>query len=263
MGLHRVLRSEELPLPTMRVDDHMRLRWEARAMTVGEPAIVSVRAGTTEALLTRLPSGRVVAFTTHCPHQGTPLAHATIYEGTLRCPQHTYLYDLTTGANIFPTCDARPGALYRLKPGYLEVYEVEERDGWIWVSDTPKPAPSANEPSGEAPAIFRAAPRPRTDAPPEPTQPVAHPVEEVALRVDEELELEIPTTPMPGHIWRFELSSDAVKILGQQFKAGGQPLTRVRTVGQEAGRVTLRCLYDRPWGQSAREIRTYQIEVTQ
>ena len=64
------------------------------------------------------------------------------------------------------------------------------------------------------------------------------------------------------HIWRFELSSDAVKILGQQFKAGGQPLTRVRTVGQEAGRVTLRCLYDRPWGQSAREIRTYQIEVT-
>jgi nitrite reductase/ring-hydroxylating ferredoxin subunit len=258
-----VLRSEELPLPTMRVDEHMRVRREARAMTVGEPAIVSVRAGTTEVLLTRLPSGRVVAFTTHCPHQGTPLVQATIYEGTLRCPQHTYLYDLTTGANIFPTCDARPEVLYRLKPGYLTIYEVEERDGWIWVSDTPRPSPSGYQPAGEAPAVFRLTPRPGTDAPPRPTQPVVHPVEEVVLRLDEEVELEIPTTPMPGHLWRFELSGDGVNILGQRFDPGGQPLTRVRTVGKEGGRVTLRCLYARPWGQSAREIRTYQIEVTQ
>ena len=232
-------------------------------MTVGEPAIVSVRAGTTEMLLTRLPSGRVVAFTTHCPHQGTPLAQATIYEGTLRCPQHTYLYDLTTGANIFPTCDARPETLYRLKPGYLKIYEAEERDGWIWVSDTPKPPPTAYQRSGEVPAIFRVPPRQGTDVAPEPTQPVVHPVEEVVLRLDEEVELEIPTIPVPGHIWRLELSSDAVKILGQQFDPGGQPLTRVRAMGQEVGRVTLRCLYARPWGQTAREIRTYQIEVTE
>ena len=229
-------------------------------MTVGEPTIVPVRAGTIEVLLTRLPSGRVVAFTTHCPHQGTPLAQATIYEGTLRCPQHTYLYDLTTGANVFPTCDARPEALYRLKPGYLKIYEVEERDGWIWVSDTPKAPPSAYEPSREAPAVFRVTPRPVLS---KPTQPVVHPVEEIVLHLEEEVELEIPTTPVPGHIWRLELSSDGIKILGQQFDPAGQPLTRVRTVGQEAGHVTLRCLYARPWGQSVREIRTYQIEVTQ
>jgi nitrite reductase/ring-hydroxylating ferredoxin subunit/predicted secreted protein len=246
----------------MRVDDHMRVRREARAMTVGEPAIVSVRAGTTEVLLTRLPSGRVVAFTTHCPHQGTPLTKATIYEGTLRCPQHTYLYDLTTGANIFPTCDARPEAIYRLKPGYLKIYEVEERDGWIWVSDTPKPPPSEDQPSGEAPAVFRVTPRPATTTPAKPPQAVVHPVEEVFLRLDEEFELEIPTTPVPGHMWRLELSSDRVRIVGQQYDPAGQPLTRVRAVGQEAGRVTLRCLYARPWGQSVREIRTYQIEVT-
>ena len=160
------------------------------------------------------------------------------------------------------TCDALPEAIYRLKPGYLKIYEVEERDGWIWVSDTPKPPPSEDQPSGEAPAVFRVTPRPATTTPAKPPQAVVHPVEEVVLRLDEEFELEIPTTPVPGHMWRLELSSDRVRIVGQQYDSAGQPLTRVRAVGQEAGRVTLRCLYARPWGQSVREIRTYQIEVT-
>ena len=231
-------------------------------MTVGEPAIVPVRAGTTEMLVTRLPSGRVVAFTTHCPHQGTPLARATIYEGTLRCPQHTYLYDLTTGANIFPTWDARPEVLYRLKPGYLKIYTVEEREGWIWVSGTPQAPPPAYEPSEGAPAIVRATARKRTEVPPRPTEPVVHAVEVVVLPLGGEIELEIPTNPVPGHIWRLELSNDRVTILGEQFDNGALPLTRVRTAGREAGRVTMRCLYDRPWGQQAREIRTYEIEVT-
>src|SRR5258708_30602103 len=86
-GLHRVLRSKELPLPTMRVAAHMRVRRDARAMTVGEPAIVSVRAGTTEVLLTKLPSRRVGAFTTNRPHPGTPLATAALYQSTLLPPR--------------------------------------------------------------------------------------------------------------------------------------------------------------------------------
>lgn len=248
-------------MPTMRVDDHMQVRKEARAMTVGEPAIVSVRAGTTEVLLTRLPSGRVVGFGTHCPHQGTSLAQATIYEGTLRCPQHTYLYDLATGANIFPTLDARPEALYRLKPGYLDIYATEERDGWIWVSSSPMGPPSPYRPSGDAPAIFRLTSRPDTAPPRRPAEPVVHPVGAIVLSLDEELQLEIPTTPTPGHIWRIELSGGGVHVLGQQFDPAG-PLTRLRAVGREVGQVTLRCLYGKPWGHGALEIRTYRIEVT-
>lgn len=261
MGLHRVVRSDELPLPTMRVALDMRVRREARAMTVGEPVIVPIRVGAAEALVTRLPSGRVVAFASHCPHQGTPLWRATIYEGTLRCPQHTYLYDLTSGANIFPTLGASPEALFRLKPGSLKIYEVEERDGWVWVSDTPKAAPAAYEPAGDAPAIL-AALGPSTLAVAQPTEPVDHPVQEVQLHVDDELEIAIPTNPVPGHIWRYELSSDGVTIVGQRFEAGALAVTRIVARGEVVGRVTLRCIYAKPWGQKALETRTYEIAVT-
>ena len=84
-------------------------------------------------MLGRLPDGRVVAFSSNCPHQRTDLGRATFLEGVVQCTLHGYCNDTETGENVFPAAEVDPSELWRSKPGYLPVYPVEERDdGWIW-----------------------------------------------------------------------------------------------------------------------------------
>ncbi|HEX2700712.1 MAG TPA: Rieske (2Fe-2S) protein, partial [Acidimicrobiales bacterium] len=117
----------------------------------GEPSFVEVRVGRAGVLVTRLASGEVVAFSAECPHQSTPLEGATFWEGKLRCARHLYLYDVHTGENVLPARDASPDALRRLKPGYLPIHKVEERDGWVWVAERPEPPPPCFDPEAERP----------------------------------------------------------------------------------------------------------------
>ena len=114
-----------------------------------EPAFAAVRVGGADLLVTRLPGGGVVAFAAECPHLSTPLDGATRRDGRLRCARHLYEYDLRTGENVVPARDAPPASRWKLKPGYLAVHRVQERDGWILVADRPEPPPAAYDPDLE------------------------------------------------------------------------------------------------------------------
>jgi nitrite reductase/ring-hydroxylating ferredoxin subunit len=119
------------------------------AGTDDDPAFAAVRVGDADLLVTRLPGGEVVAFAAECPHLSTPLDGATRRDSRLRCARHLYEYDLRTGENVVPARDAPPASLWKLKPGYLVVHRVLERDGWILVAARPEPPPAAYAPDLE------------------------------------------------------------------------------------------------------------------
>lgn len=257
MAYRRVLRSEDLPACGETADGDARLGAAARATTVDVPVIRRARTGRTEVLLMRLPGGEVVAFAPHCPHQGTPLDQASLFEGCIRCPQHNYVYDPTTGANILPTRDARPEVLWRLKPGYLPIYPVEERDGWIWVSDTPSPPPDPGDPAASARSVLPAAP----PSPPPAEAPAAPQQEAVTAAAGTELELTLPTQPEPAHMWKVDVTGAAVALLEQTMELEAPFRLRLRLAAREPGEATVRCAYTKPWADDPREVRTFTVHV--
>ena len=105
----------------------------ARALPSGELDHRVRRAvvGGVPVLLARLDDGQAVAFGATCPHEGNPLDEARIWSDELDCPYHHYTYDLRTGRNGYP---ARVfPAVRRAELRDLLLYEVEERDGYVWV----------------------------------------------------------------------------------------------------------------------------------
>ena len=234
--------------------------------TPGEPRIRRVDVAGTEVLLGRLTGGRVVAFSATCPHQQTDLEGATFFDGRVRCPLHMYLYDPETGENLVPARDAKPANLWKLKPGYMPVYPVEEHDGWIWVGPDPKPPPAAYDAALERPPAPGA---PTTAATPVPATPAAaaqmeHPVEVLRVAPDSTFSLRLVTTPRPGFMWRVQTDSPLLSVVEERFHPGdaGEPaghLVRVATRGE--GESTLRCLYARPWDTEPVEVRTYEVRI--
>lgn len=88
----------------------------------GRPVPVTV-AGRRIVLLRRA-DGALFAVDGACPHQGHPLTHAQFTaDGAVECPHHFYTYDPTDGHNCFPGDGPS-----------LAVFEVVERDGWVWVA---------------------------------------------------------------------------------------------------------------------------------
>jgi nitrite reductase/ring-hydroxylating ferredoxin subunit len=236
---------------------------ECTVGTAQEPGMRQVRVGSAWVLVARLAGGEVVAFSTTCPHQATPLDDATVWDGYLRCPRHQYLYDLATGENVLPTRDHEPGSLWKLKPGYLPVHRVEERDGWIFVAERPEPPPPAYDPALEQPpARDRAAPG-AVPAPalPAASGPVEHPVRTVDARLGEEVELTLPTSFSPGHMWTVDVDGGTMKVRGQRFQPGDQPVQLVRLWAGAPGPVTVRCSYATPWGGTPKEVRTFVVHV--
>jgi nitrite reductase (NADH) small subunit len=242
----RALRSDELP--------------------AGEGAatqIRRIRMGEGHVMVARLADGRLVAFAPSCPHQVTPLDDATLHDGVMRCPRHGYQYDATTGANVFPTRDAKPENLWKLKPKYLPVHDVEERDGWIWVSEEAKAPPESwdpaleQRPAGAADEALAAAP-PITVA-------VAAAVEQsmkfVTATAGEELEIRVAATPVDGYEWRLDVVGDLLEIVDNQFEGGDMPCQRVRLVARSAGAATLTCTYASMIDGRTAAVRTYVIRV--
>ena len=238
-----VLRSEELP--------------------PGDDDIRSVEVGPVQVLLARLPTGQVVAFGSRCPHQGTPLEEGSLWDGVLRCRKHMYLYDPRTGENLVPARDARPGTLWKLRPGYLPTFPVEERDGWIWVDDSPRPPPAAYHPAAEQP------PPPGQEMPEAPQAaaeggpaPVVHPVRTLDMTVGKPFQLLLPVPGLAGHVWRVEVTDGLLSVLSQQFEAGEKPRHRVRLLCPVPGEATLTCTYSRPgWEDRAKEVRTFVVRA--
>ena len=121
--------------------------------------LVPVSAGGSPVLVGRLSHGKPVAFATRCPHQDTDLTEAgALWEDKLRCHQHQYVYDPSSGENVFPARTAPRQNLWRLKPRYLPTYPVEEHDGWIWVAEEPNPPPTAYDPATEEPPFWAGPP---------------------------------------------------------------------------------------------------------
>lgn len=248
-GLRPVLRSEELV-----------------AGASGPSAMRKVTAGRHEVLVARLSTGQLVAFASRCPHQATPLEEAKFWDDNVRCARHQYLYDPRTGENVLPAGDASPESLWKLKPGYLPVYRVEERDGQIWVADEPEAPPPSYDPARErrpsgARTAADAEPPPASEAP---TGPVEHPVQEVHATVGETVELVLPTTPTPGCFWKVELSGPApcpLAVTGQGVEPSGPPRQRVLLAARSEGEATVRCSYGRPWDAVPGEVRTFHFRV--
>lgn len=247
-SLSPVLRSDELP--------------EGSAT---RPEIRRARAGESEVLLARLSGGEVVAFDTKCPHQATSLDDATVWDGSLRCPRHLYLYDPHTGENILPAREAAPETLWKLRPGYLPVYRVEERDGWIWVANAPEPAPAAYDPEKERRPSRPPEPEPERASPaafsPGCSTPFEHPPETVTTTTGQEFEVLLLTSLRPGHLWRGDVPEDLLEVVSQRFDSGPEPCHRVRLRACAAGEAAMRWSYGRPWDTEPAEIRTFVVRV--
>jgi nitrite reductase/ring-hydroxylating ferredoxin subunit/predicted secreted protein len=223
-----------------------------------------IRNGEGHVMVARLADGRLVAFAPSCPHQVTPLDDATLRDGIMRCPRHGYQYDATTGANVFPTRDARPENLWKLKPKYLPVHEVVERDGWIWVAEEANPPPETWDPALEE------RPAGATDAPPPAASPMTvAPSAEVEQSMKfltaiagEELEIRVAATPVAGYEWRLDLVGGLLEIVENQFEGGEMPCQRVRLVARGAGAGTLIGTYASMIDGRTAAVRTYIIRVT-
>lgn len=257
-ALRRVLRADELPPPTASAGGPARLREQATAGTIPLPEIREVDVDGQRVLLTRLASGDVIAFGAYCPHQGTDLRRATIFAGKVRCEQHKFVYDPHTGRNLLPSRDASAAALERLKPGFLPVFDVEERDGWVWVSPQPKPPPDERTPvPADAVPAEVAGP---AQAPPEELPERAPQTLEVG--VGEGFELDLPTRILPNHLWAVEVDGDAVEVSGQRLdRQDGEPRYVLSAVASAAGTAILRCAYAKPWGSDVRDAYTFTVHV--
>ncbi len=224
-----------------------------------------IRNGDGHVMVARLLDGRLVAFGPSCPHQLTPLDDATLRDGIMRCPRHGYQYDASTGANVFPTRDASPENLWKLKPKYLPVHEVIERDGWIWVAEEPSAPPESWDPTleerpmgaqdSEAPPA--AAPRIAVAPPAEVEQSMKF----LTATAGEILEIRVAATPLDGYQWRLEVVGDLLEIVEDQYEPGEIPCQRVRLAANGAGAATLTCTYASPVDGRTAAIRTYIIRV--
>lgn len=219
-----------------------------------------MKAGAADVLVARLASGEVVAFSPRCPHQGTTLEDATEWDGNLRCPRHLYLYDPRTGENVLPARETRPEALWKLKPGYLSVHRVEERDGWVWVADEPEPPPAAYDPRLEQRPAGLPAPA-AADSATEVAGPVEHPVQTVEAAVGKPFDVVLPTSVRPGHFWQVELDGP-LAVVSQGMDSGASPGYRAVLVASGAGEATMRWSYGRPWDREPAEVRTFVVRVS-
>jgi len=246
--LVRVMRSADCPVGTPQ-----------------DPELRLVSVGTTEMIVVRLADGEVVAFTRRCPHQGTDLSDASFFDGRLRCPYHLYLYDPHTGENLVPARDAKPENLWKLKPGYLPTYRVEERDGWIWVAPGPRPPPPTYDPererrpTGTPGEVGDTAPA--EPVPGEGDGPIEHPTKTVRVGPGATFELRLPVAPRPGHVWRVEVVDGPLEVMEERFDPTDPPRQRVTLAARREGVTTLRCVFGRPWDAVPAEIRTYVVRV--
>jgi len=245
------LRSEELPAGEG-VDTRIR----------------RVRAGDTYVLVARLGDGDVVAFDATCPHQVTELDDASIVDGMVSCPRHRYLYDPHTGLNVVPAATAKPENLWKLRPGYLPCFPVEERDGWIWVDPSPQPAPEAYDPAlEERPARWRpsddepAGPTVMIPGPPPLDMPTERSLKVMDVAADSTFDLRLPVPPGERQAWRMEMVGRALVVVDDTYEPGDSPHQLVRLAAQAPGATTLCFTYAYPDRPLPAAVRTYIVRV--
>ncbi|MEA2717438.1 MAG: hypothetical protein QOI99_1755 [Actinomycetota bacterium] len=237
-----------------------------------DSAIRRVRAGDTYVLVARLGDGEVVAFDATCPHQVTELDEGAIVGGLVSCPRHRYLYDPRSGRNVVPAAGAKPENLWKLRPGYLPCFPVEERDGWIWVDPRPRPPPEDYDPTlEERPARSVRDDGPTVDGEPEVMIPGPPPLDmptERSLQVmdvaaDSTFDLRLPIPPGERQAWRMEVVGQALAVVDEEYEPGDAPHQLVRLEARGPGAATLCFTYAYPDHPLPAAVRTYIVRVVQ
>lgn len=234
-GWHRTVRSADL------------LAGEIFAATAGRKVV----------LVARLNSGEAVAFSSVCPHQGTDLEGAAVWEEKIRCPRHQYMYDARTGENIFPAQRFGPEKLWKTKPGYLPTYTVRERDGWIWVYEQERPPPASYDPALEVPpeGVEEEAPVVEDEGGPVET------VKVVKVKEGATFELRLPINPLPGNVWHVEVVGDLLEIVEEGLLTEDAPRWKVRIKAHDPGEDAVECRFRAPWDTEPSELRRYVVQV--
>lgn len=209
-------------------------------------------------LLARLKNGDAVAFASSCPHQGTDLETAELWNNQIRCSRHQYIYDAQSGKNIFPTERFGPERLWKTKPGYLPTFAVEERDGWIWVFEEQRPPPPGYDPALEIP--------PEGAEVEEPVEADAGGPEEqvkmVKVREGADFELRLPINPLPGNRWHVEVVGDLLEIVDEGLRPTDPPKWGIKIHAHEAGEDAVECRFRAPWDVEPSELRRYVVQIT-
>jgi len=237
-----------------------------------DTAIRRVRVGDTYVLVARLADGEVVAFDGTCPHQVTELDTSSIVDGLVSCPRHRYLYDPRSGSNVVPTCTAKRENLWKLKPGYLPVFAVEERDGWIWVDPMPRPAPADYDPSLEVRPLRPRAGDEDADAdargpevmipgPPPLDMPTERSLKVLDVAADSTFDLRLPIPAGERQAWRMEMVGRALTVVDEEYEPGDFPHQLVRLAAQSSGASTLCFTYAYPDRPLPAAVRTYIVRV--
>ncbi len=208
-------------------------------------------------LVARLSSGEVVAFASNCPHQSTELEGATVWEDNIRCPRHQYLYDPRSGENIHPRQRFGPEKLWKTKPGYLPTHAVQERGGWIWVYEQPKPPPASWDPKLEEPPEGAGE---EEEQPEEDTGPVES-VKVVRVKEGGTFELRLPVNPLPGNVWRVEPVGDRLEVVHEGVLETDPSKWQVRVKAHEVGEDELECRFTAPWDVEPSELRRYVVQI--
>ena len=65
--------------------------------------------------------GKVIAFSTTCPHAAADLSQGDLYRGKITCPDHDYKFDIVHGRVLYP-----PDEFY-----CLQHFETKEEDGQV------------------------------------------------------------------------------------------------------------------------------------
>lgn len=85
--------------------------------------------------------GRFIAVDNRCPYMYLPLKNGKLEDHAIVCPFHHSAFDLETG-NVKewspwpPVVGKALGAIAREKA--LPVFEIMEKDGWLWIADKPE-----------------------------------------------------------------------------------------------------------------------------
>lgn len=219
--------------------------------------IFPATAGRQLVLVARLTTGEAVAFASSCPHQQTDLEGATVWDNKIRCPRHQYLYDPRTGQNIHPTQRFGPEKLWRLKPGYLPTYEVQERDGWIWIDPRPRPPPPDYDPSLEVPPPGAELEEEDEEGPQGPPETV----KTLQVREGAVFELRLPINPLPGNAWQVEVVGDVLEVVEEGLLPNDSTRWSVKVKAHEVGQDEIECRFRAPWDIDPSELRRYVVRV--
>ena len=219
--------------------------------------IFGASSGREYVLVARLQSGEAVAFASHCPHQGTELEGATVWDNKIRCPRHQYIYDPTDGHNVFPTERFGPEKMWKMRPGYLPTYAVQEREGWVWVYEQLKPPPASYDPDLELPPEGAELEPEIDDEDEGPTEAV----KTIKVRQGSTFELRLAMNPLPGNAWHVEVVGDLLEIVEEGLLTEDAPRWKVRIKAHDAGEDAIECRFRAPWDTDPSELRRYVVQV--